>query len=65
MEADKYYKRQAKELIDMLFDKRFLNDELSRESIVWLETYIGLLFQSREEMAAKTAVLTAKFRDRK
>ncbi|MCK5132736.1 MAG: hypothetical protein KAR40_11360 [Candidatus Sabulitectum sp.] len=65
IEVEGYYKREAKDLITLLFDKRFLNDELSRESIDWLEDYIGFLFQSKSETAAKCAVLTAKMRDKK
>ena len=63
--VDKYYKREAKELITLLFDKRFLNDDLSKDSIDWLEDYMGFLFQSKCEMAAKCAVLTASMRDKK
>lgn len=63
-EIDVYYKRQAKDLVDLLFDRRFLNDELSRESINWLEDYIGFLMQSQSNTAAKCALLTAKMRDK-
>lgn len=63
--VDKYYKREAKELITLLFDKRFLNDDLSRDAVDWLEDYMGFLFQSKCEMSAKTAVLTASMRDKK
>ncbi len=62
--VDEYYKRQGKELVDMLFDKRFLNDDLSREAIDWLEDYMGFLFQSSCEQAKKAALLLASFRDK-
>jgi len=65
IKVDKYYKREAKELITFLFDKRFLNDELSKDSIDWLEDYMGFLFQSKCEMSAKCALLTASLRDKK
>jgi hypothetical protein len=61
-QVDKYYKKEAKELIDLLFDRDFLNPELKRDSIEWLEDYIGFIFQSKSEMAAKTALLTAKLK---
>jgi len=64
-EVSEYYKRQAKDLTNLLFDKRFLNDELSRESIDWLEDYIGFLFESQSNMSAKCAVLTASLRNKK
>lgn len=65
VKVDEYYQREAKDLVNLLFDKRFLNDDLSREAIDWLEDYVGFVLQSRCEMAAKTAVLTAKLRDKK
>ncbi len=62
IKVDKYYKHQAKELTDMLFDKGFLNDSLARESINWLEDFIGFTLQSRCEMAVKGAMLIASLR---
>ena len=62
--VDDYYKRQAKDLINTLFDKRFLNDELSRESIDWLEEFMGLYFQQISQSSAKLALLSAKLRDK-
>ena len=64
-ETEEFYQRKAKDLVSLLFDKRFLNDDLSRESIDWLEDYLGFVFQSEAEMAAKCAVLTASLRDSK
>ncbi len=65
IEVEDYYKREAKDLTNVLFDKRFLNDDLSREAIDWLEDYIGFLFQSKCQMAAKCAALTASMRDKR
>ena len=65
IEVDAYYKRQAKDLVNLLFDRRFLSDDLSRESIDWLEDYVGFVIQSQANSAAKCAVLVAKTRDRK
>lgn len=64
-EIEESYKREAKDLVDLLFDKRFLNDDLSRESINWLEDYMAFLFQSKSQMSAKTALLLASMRERK
>jgi len=63
IEVDRYYKRQAKDLVDLLFDKRFLADDLSREATEWLEDYIGFLLQSYCQTAAKAATLTKKLRE--
>lgn len=65
IEIDAYYKRQAKDLTNMLFDKEFLNPNLTRESIDWLEDYLGFVVQSASTTAAKCAVLTAKMKERK
>ncbi len=62
-EMDVFYQRKAKDLTDMLFDKRFLNDDLTRDSIVWLEDYLAFILQSESEMSAKCAVLSASLRD--
>ena len=62
--TEEYYKKQAKEEINMLFDKNFLNPDLTRESIDWLEDYMGFLFQSKCDMAARCAVLTARLKQK-
>ena len=62
--VDEYYLRKGREHVAMLFDKRFLNDQLSREAITWLEEYMGFLFQSDAESTAKVTMLTAKMRER-
>ncbi len=36
--VDEYYKRQAKQLVDLLFDKGFLADDLSRDGMDWLRS---------------------------
>jgi hypothetical protein len=62
--VEPYYQRQAKDLTTTLFDKGFLNAELSRDAIDWLEDYMGFVIQSSAQSAAKCAVLTAKLRER-
>ena len=61
--VDAFYQHRAKETVDMLFDKRFLNDDLDRETVNRLEDFLGWLFQSQAESAVRTAELNAKFRD--
>lgn len=58
-----FYAHRAKEVTDMLFDKRFLNDDLDRDTVVRLQEFIGWLMQSMCESAERTAELSAKFRD--
>jgi len=65
IEVDGYYQRQGKELVEMLFDKRFLNDDLSKESMDWLEDYLGFILQSQVNSAVKASELMARMRDSK
>ena len=62
-EIKEYYKKMSKEEINLLFDKNFLNPNLTRESVDWLEEYLAFLLQSRCELAVKLALLTAKIKD--
>ena len=64
IKVEEYYKKQAKDLTNLLFDKDFLNKELTRESIDWLEDYIGFIFQSQCQTAVKAAVLLAKLKNK-
>ena len=61
-EVSKYYQREAKELTDVLFDHGFLAEDLARESIVWLEDYLGFILESKANMAVKAALLTKRTR---
>ena len=64
IKVEKYYQIKAKELTNMLFDKGYLNEDLTRESIDWLEDFIGFILQSNCEISAKVAVLTKRLRDK-
>ena len=63
-EIDAHYKKQAKDLTNTLFDKEFLNNELTRESIDWLEDYLGYIIQTASNSAVRLALLTAKKKER-
>ena len=63
IKVEEFYKIESKELIDLLFDRNFLNPKMTRESISWLQEYVGFLFQSKCQLAAKTAILVAKMKD--
>lgn len=64
MEIEKYYRKEAKELTDLLFDKGFLDNDLTRESINWLEEYFAFILQSKCQMAEKTALLNRDLKKR-
>jgi len=61
-EVSPMYRKEAKDLVNMLFDKNLLNPELTRESIDHLEDFIGFLFQSKCEMAVTASKLVAKLK---
>ena len=63
--VEPYYRRVAKEVVTFLFDKRFLNDDLSRESIEVLEDYFAYLIESYCNAAVRIERLTAKMREPK
>jgi hypothetical protein len=63
-ETEPYYKKRGQELIDLLVDKGFIRDDVSREETRVLEDYIGFLFQSTARSAEQTALLMRKYKDK-
>jgi len=63
--VDGYYQRIARDYIDVLHDKRLLNDDLSREALDIMEDYVAYVFQSIADSTKRMVELTAKFRDTK
>ncbi len=56
------YKKEAKNLTNMLFDKGFLDNNLTRESIDWLEDYLSFIIQMKCEQAVKADRLVKSIR---
>lgn len=50
---DAYYLARGKELVDILYNKRYLDDALTRETIEGLEEFIAHLFQGHAEQRGK------------
>lgn len=61
---EKCYRNRAKDLVDLLFDKRFLAEDLSRESIDWLEDYMALIILQTATSAAKATELLVRIKTR-
>ena len=61
---DKYYQRQAKYIVDMLFDKGFLDKDVSRDDMDAIEEFLGYMFQAYSDMAATVARLTKQGKDK-
>lgn len=55
------YKARAKELVDLLYDKKFINPEITRDSMIDIEDFVAFMYQSQCESAAKCAMLTAQY----
>ena len=58
------YQNRAKDLVNLLFDKRFLADDLTRECTQWLEDYLALIISQTAESATRCAVLLQKIETR-
>jgi len=63
--VEPYYLKQAKELVDWLFDESVLNPNLTRTNLAFLDEYIGFLFESNAKMAGKCALATERMKQRK
>lgn len=59
-----FYQVRAKELVDMLFDKGYFREDISRDGMKAVEDFIGFLFQSQCQMAARAATLLKKVKER-
>lgn len=60
---DPYYQKQANDLVNLLYDKRFLADDVARESMDKLEGFIAFILQSTAESAVRAHDLVKSFRD--
>ena len=55
-----YYKRKARDLVDLLVDKGFVREDVTREETRILDDYIGFLFQAEAQSAKRIAELMRK-----
>ncbi len=62
MKIEKYYKREAQEFIDMLFDKGYFGQETTRKDMRQVEKLLGFILQSKVNMAVKGTELLRKLR---
>ena len=61
-EVEPYYLRQGKDVVDVLFEKRFLDNDLVREALTDMEEYIGFIIQSCVETGVRADRLMRKVR---
>jgi hypothetical protein len=61
--VDPFYLAKGTELVDMLFDKNYIDNNTSRESIRELDEYFGFILASYVEQAVKVDRLTRKIKN--
>lgn len=61
--VDGYYQRQAKDVVNMMYDKGFIAEDVSRESMQSLEDLLGYLIQTQAETAVRCAEVAKKARN--
>lgn len=59
-----FYQIRAKEMIDMLFDKGFFREDISRDGMNTIEDFLAWSFQSQCKSAVTCAQLVKKVKDR-
>lgn len=63
-EIEPHYQAQAKRLVDVLFDKGYFSDTLSRDGMDDVEGLLALYLQLGAESAARCAEMNKKFKAR-
>lgn len=54
---DKYFKTDAKQIVDMLFDTKVFKDDMTRDDFNNLEDFVGYLLQSKFDSYVKVTKL--------
>ena len=55
--AEPYYQRQAKDFIDTLHDRSYLNPDVKRSEMQQIEDLLAYYFQSQSESAVRSTKL--------
>lgn len=59
-EIEKYYWNKAEEFIDMLFDKGYFSEKITRKDMKQVEELLAFLFQSEAKSVKRAAELLRK-----
>lgn len=62
--VDAYYARQGQWIVDALYDKGFLDQELARESFRTLETFFGAMVQDWCDSAVRWDRLSRSLKEK-
>lgn len=57
-EIELYYQKEAKMIIDSMFDCKVFNEKITRDDMQKHEDFIAFLFQSHDRMTRKATELT-------
>jgi hypothetical protein len=60
-----FYQIRAKEIVDMLFDKGYFKEDVSRDGMNDVESFLAWSFQVQCESAKRIALLIKQTKDRK
>ena len=59
-----FYQVRAKEIVDMLFDKGYFREDVSRDGMNDVENFLAWSFQTQCQSSVKIALLTKKIKER-
>jgi len=59
-----YYQRQAKQIVDTLFEGKTFNEKLTRDDLQAAEDYFAFYLQSVAHSARRIAELTHRYKNR-
>lgn len=60
-----FYQERGKEIVDMMFDKGYFREDVSREGMKQVEDFLAWYIQTQCNSAVKVALLTKRIKERK
>ena len=60
-----FYQIKAKEIVDVLFDKGYFREDVSRDGMNNIEDFLAWILQTQCKMSVKCALLTKKIKGNK
>lgn len=61
-EIEPFYQMRAKEFVDMLFDKGYFRDDVSRDGMKDVEDLLAYFFKSYTDSSVKCALMVKKLK---
>ena len=63
--VEPFYQAKAKDFVDVLFDKGYFREDVSRDGMNDIEDLLGWLFQTYCQSAVKCTLIMKKIKERK